>query len=447
MAANQIYSIVNSIANQAFGNTALTVVDEGDLIALGDTVLSSSTNTENFLNTLVQRIGKTIVSYRRYKSAFSGLVLSDMEYGNIVQKLKVSMPAAEADESYGLTDGYSVDHYKVAKPGVRQKLFTTETPYQLHVTIQRVHLKEAFLSGGAMESFISAIFGEVQNKIEVSLETLGRNAINNYIAECIYDKAIKVAGGDRPDIYEKVGRIVSLAYFSVGDFSAADEVYHAYTQNSGYIINNGDTFPPLLVADIAGTLFADNETMMREGIRRIKTVSKQFKFMSDYWNDGSVQRHTPLEDQRMYILSGVETAMETNVEFAAFHRELVSLEGFEEIPYFQSIRQPYGVYVKLASDNTITVDTTDLSGVTYTSGDDSATVYELPVAVLFDRDALGVFKRDMWTATTPFNAAGGYANTYWHMRDIWFNDMSENFIVFCLSGFSGGGPEPPSPGN
>jgi hypothetical protein len=185
--------------------------------------------------------------------------------------------------------------------------------------------------------------------------------------------------------------------------------------------------------------------MAREGIRRIKTVSKQFKFMSRYWNDGTADRHTPVEDQRMYILSGVETAFETNTEFAAFHRELVSLEGFEEVPYFQSIGKPYGVSVKLASDNTVTVDTTDLNGVTYTSGGDSATVIEIPVAVLFDRDALGVYKRDMWTATTPFNAAGGYANTYWHMRDIWFNDMSENFVVFCLSGVVSS--EPPSPGD
>ena len=138
--------------------------------------------------------------------------------------------------------------------------------------------------------------------------------------------------------------------------------------------------------------------------------------------------------------------METNVEFAAFHKDLVSLDGFEEIPYFQSVQQPYGVAVKLASDNTVTVDTSDISGVTYSGDLGSATVIEIPVAVLFDRDALGVFKRDMWTATTPFNAAGGYANTYWHMRDIWFNDMSENFIVFCISAFTEAVPPTPDDG-
>lgn len=423
MAANQIYSIVNSVVSQALGSTALTVVDEGDLIALGDTVLSSSTNVENFLNTLVQRIGKTIVSYRRYKSAFSGLVLSDMEYGNIVQKLKVSMPAAEADESYGLADGYSVDHYKVAKPGVQQKLFTTETPYQLHITIQRVHLKEAFLSGGAMESFISAIFGEVQNKIELSLETLGRNCINNYIAECMYGAAEEIlqagsfTGFDNP--YYKIGRLVFLAEIDPSNYSGDfDGMY------KDFIVAGGN---PL---DIYGNMTTKEEEL-REAIRRIKTVSKQFKFMSRYWNDGTADRHTPVEDQRMYILSGLETALETTVEYAAFNDEYVKLMGFEEVPYWQSLQSPAGLYLKIASDNTVTVQTS--TGVFATNaGGDAGVIAAVPVAVLFDRDALGVYKRDMWTATTPFNAAGGYSNTYWHMRDIWFNDMSENFIVFVI---------------
>ena len=425
--ANQIYTIVNSIVAQALGNTALTVVDEGDLIALGDTVLSSSTNVENFLNTLVQRIGKTIVSYRRYKSAFSGLVLSDMEYGNIVQKLKVSMPSAEADESYGLADGYSVDHYKVAKPGVQQKLFTSETPYQLHITIQRVHLKEAFLSAAGMESFISAIFGEVQNKIELSLETLGRNCLNNYIAECVNQAYYDIAQNSAvPDAYDKVDRVVFLTFADMtGGALGFDEMYKRYI-TAGNLVD--------------GLGYANAEEELRDGMRKIKTVSKQFKFMSDYWNDGTATRHTPVDMQRMYILSGVATAFETNVEYAAFHNELLSLGDYQEVPYWQSLQQPFGIDVMIASNNLYEVKTTEPIEV---SGDgDSWYMGILPVAVLFDRDALGVYKRDMWTATTPFNAAGGYSNTYWHMRDIWFNDMSENFIVFAIGGsetFGNGG--------
>ena len=61
---NQIFNIVNDTARQTFGETAITVVDTSTLVALGDEVLKSDENTENFTNKLVDRIGRTIFSIR-----------------------------------------------------------------------------------------------------------------------------------------------------------------------------------------------------------------------------------------------------------------------------------------------------------------------------------------------------------------------------------------------
>ena len=70
MNTEQIYSIVNSVVSQSIGDSALTIVDAQGLISLGNTVLDSSTNTEAFLNTLAQRIGRTIYRYRDYNNKF-----------------------------------------------------------------------------------------------------------------------------------------------------------------------------------------------------------------------------------------------------------------------------------------------------------------------------------------------------------------------------------------
>ena len=183
MTTEQIYGLVNTVNAEAFGHSALTVTDTSSLISLGNTVLSSSTNTEAFLNTLAQRIGRTILCFREYRNKLGDMVLNDFEYGAILQKIKVMMPEAEADESYDLIDGNTVDHYVIAKPSVDQKLFVTRTPYQYHITIQRVHLKEAFLSAEAMGSFIGIIFGEVRNAVEIGLENLARVTLATAIAE------------------------------------------------------------------------------------------------------------------------------------------------------------------------------------------------------------------------------------------------------------------------
>ena len=183
MDTKQIYSIVNGAISQAIGSSALGSIDTKDLVSLGSVVLSSSTNTEAFLNSLAQRIGRTVYRYRLYENRFRDLVISDMEFGAIMQKVRVAMPEAVADPTYSLTNGEAIDHYTVAKPTASQKLFVTRTPYMFKITIQRETLKEAFLSIEAMGSFIALIFGEVRNAIELSLENLGRLTLSVAMSE------------------------------------------------------------------------------------------------------------------------------------------------------------------------------------------------------------------------------------------------------------------------
>ena len=116
MTTEQIYTLVNEVNAEAFGANALSVVDTSSLISLGTTVLNSSTNTEAFLNTLAQRIGRTILRFRDYRNKLGDMVINDFEYGAILQKIKVIMPVAEEDQSYDLIDGQTVDHYEISKP-------------------------------------------------------------------------------------------------------------------------------------------------------------------------------------------------------------------------------------------------------------------------------------------------------------------------------------------
>lgn len=370
MTTNQIYQIVNAINAQAFGSTALTVVDNQGLVSLGTTVLSSSTNTEAFLDTLAQRIGKTIMDFRRYRNRLADMVLDDFEYGAILQKIKVRMPAAEADESYGLVDGQSVDHYKVAKPDAIQKLFVTRTPYQFKITIQRAHLKEAFTGAEAMGSFISAVFGEVRNAIELCLEGLGRNAIANFVGE--------VAG---------TGRVINLV-----------TEYNAETSST-----------------LTATTALHDAEFINFAVSRINETFDMMQAMSSLYNDGTVERFTPLEDMRVKVISKFNRRAQTVTQYAAFHDQLVSVDhDFEIMPFWQAAQSPMAIHVERASDGT----EESLDNI---------------IAIVHDRDALGMYKRDEEVATTPINAAGLYYNQYWHLQQLWFNDLSENLVIFTLN--------------
>lgn len=369
MAVKQIYEIVNSVNKQTMGVTDLTVVDEQGLISLGQTVLTTNGLADTWLNSLAQRIGRTIISFREYKSKYSDMVLDSMQWGNIVQKIKVSMPKATEDESYSLVEGKSVDMYKVANPTVNQTFFTSETPYQFYVTVKRNQLKEAFTSETSMNGFIGAIYGEVQNAIELSLESLARNCLNNFIGEKV--KAVKEI--NLLDMY------------------------------------NTETSKALTVA----TCLHDKD-FLAYCVSRINLYSKYMENMSTEYNDGTQTRHTPKSLQHLRVLEDFESRLETVVQYQAFRDSYVKLNNYHTTSFWQSIKKPSEIKVKISSNGTEVTH----SGI---------------LAVLYDRDALGLYKKDSWTSTTPFNSAGGYYNTYYHHKELYFNDLSENFVVFVIA--------------
>ena len=364
----QIYALVNEVVAETMGSTDIDVCDTNSLVALGNSVLSSSSNTEAFLNTLVQRIGKTIISYRPYTSQLSLLEIGDMAWGQIMQKIKVDMPTAEADPTYDLVDGESIDMYKVHKPKAHQKLFVKRTPVDYSITTQRKALKEAFTSAEAMGNFQTAVYGEVRNAIELGQEDLGRLTMANFIANVDQSK-------------QRI-KLTSI-----------------YNEKFSEDIPDG----------LDGLM---DEKFARWVIGTIKNIAFKMQTMSVLYNKDEFQRHTPLDMQRFVYLVDFMTALETNVFYGAFHDQYVKLASGIAVPYWQSAQ--------------------DADKIMVTDENDDQFLCSNVVAFIHDRDALGTYRKEEEALTTPVNSKGRYYNTDWHVDNLYFNDMSENGIYFTL---------------
>lgn len=375
MDTNQIYEIVNDVAQQTMGESALQATDTASLVAMGNAILSSSTNTECFIDTLVQRIGRTIISYRPYKSKLGLLAVSDMTMGAIMQKIKVKMPTAVEDVTTQLIDGQSVDQYIISKPKATQKLFVKRTPYTFYITIQKKWLREAFTSETAMGSFISAIYGEVENALELSQENLARLCMANFMAT----------------ISQSANRVVNL----VSEYN---------TLNPGGTVDEDTAMI--------------NESFLRYALGRMNNISKKMQTMSVLYNDGTETRHSPAGDQRFVSLVDFQTALETQVQWAAFHDQYVKKQNGIEVPYWQSAQSPMDIDLIIEGDDAEQEESTTLSNI---------------VAFIHDRDALGTYRKEVEVATTPLNARGLYTNQFWHMNDLYFNDVTENGVIFTLN--------------
>lgn len=375
MDTTQIYSIVNDAVAQAIGEDSLASIDTKNLVSLGSVVLSSSTNTECFLNTLAQRIGKTIYRFRAYNNKFKDMIISDMQWGAIMSKLRVEMPEAVADPTYSLTNGEAVDQWVVAKPTAHQKLFVSRTPYMFKITIQKVTLREAFLSPEAMGSFIALIFGEVRNAIELSLENLGRLTL-------------------------------SVAMSETSD--ANSQRIHLVTE---YNTERGLEGDNALTASTA----IYNESFLRYAIYRMNNIIDMIQDMSTQFCDGVLPTFTNKENMRIRVLSAFQRRLETCVEYASFHDQFTSIDGaYNTINFWQAEKTPSSIDILVRPSMG---DRVQISNI---------------IAEINDRDAFGIYQYDEEVNTTSLNAAARYYNQYWHELQNRFVDTGENMVLFIL---------------
>lgn len=377
---SQIYPIVNGVFEQMMGTDEFQAVDTGSLVSMG-TTLEDRGKLDLWLNTLARRIGYTIDGYRIYKSQFRDLHRSQMEWGAYVQKITVEMPEAQYDKTYdvGRMDGQSVDQWIINNPKAHQKLFEKEAPYSFYITMQTKLLKEAFLNGGAMAGFINQIFGKVQNKINFTMEELGRLCVNNFI--------------------------LNLENF---------QHYHLVS------MYNASHTDQTTTADAF-----NNANFLRYAVSVMNQVSYGMKDMSRLYNGEDYVRFTPLEDQRFYVLADFMERSKTVVGYAAYHKDDVTARPNLQLTYWQknnTLNDPNGLADRMKIGGTVTND----KGVRVEK------VLENVLGIIFDYDAMGTFREEEDVMTTPVNARARYYNTFWHENQLWFNDMSENGVAFFL---------------
>lgn len=374
---NQIYDLCNQIFQQMTGRTDIEAVDSASLVAMGNEVSNLGKN-DLWLNTLARRIGLTIDSYRVYRNRFSDLYRTQVEWGALVQKLTVEMPDAVADDMYkvGQMNGQALDHYIINNPKAKQKIYDKETPYSFFITMQEKMLTEAFLNAGAMSSFVNQVFGKVQNKIEVVLEDLARVALVNMMCNLSTKQEIK---------------LVTL-----------------YNSKTGSTLN-----PQTALFDPA---------FMRFAIGMMNNIASKLETMSVLFNTDGYDRFTPKSEQRFYVLADFITQLETVVQYAAFNPQYVNKSVDIAVPYWQGVKEGDDI-------NDIAV----LSKVIGKVDSKVDKTIENVVGVLFDREAIGTFRQEEKVLTTPVNARGAYYNTFWHEKQMWFNDMSENAVIFTLN--------------
>lgn len=180
-----VYTILNSAVAESYGTAVTPVVNAGNFVDFGRTTMASA-DADVIFGKLVDRIGKTAVMNRVYNSKWRGVLSTELEFGAILQRLRVAPVDAQAGEQFNISDALEtgdLDPFIIQLPDVVQTLFKDFKAYQFGVTITREQMKSAFVSEAALAAFIEGIYTAIATSVEMYIERAVRLAVNTYICE------------------------------------------------------------------------------------------------------------------------------------------------------------------------------------------------------------------------------------------------------------------------
>ena len=384
MQVKQIYEIVNDITKTTLGLQSVLQEDLGNIVDVGTEIFNSN-NVDNYVRSLVDHIGRVIFVNRPYSGSVPSVLMTNWEFGSVVEKIAAELPDATENESWELENGTSYDPNIFYKPTVSAKFFNHKTTFEVPMSFTEKQVKESFSSAGQLNAFMSMLYNEVDKSMTIKVDGLIMRTINNMIAETAY---ADYAGAN---FNSKSGvRAVNLLY--------------QYNQR----------FSKSLTASAAIT----DPDFIRFAAMQMNLYKDRFTKMSTLFNVGGKKRFTPTDMLHVVMLSEFANAADIYLQSSTFHDEYTKLVNAERVPYWQGSGTDYA-FTSTSKINVVDSDnhSVELTGI---------------LGIMFDRDALGVTNLDK-RVTSNYNPKAEFFTNWYKFEAGYFNDLNENFVVFFVA--------------
>ena len=384
MSIENAYALIAELHEQATGQKVAAPVNSADFVSVAQATLAAG--YEPVLNAISQVIGRTLVAVRPYNRKFAGLEYSAEKWGGITRKISFGDRDPVSSPVFELVDGASVDQQEVRKPDVLETRYVGSDIFQGHITVFRDQLDLRFSSAAELARFMSGLMTNFSNQKEQWLEELARNTLANFIGA----KNIVNSGAGMVHLLTEYNALTGLSLTAT-------------------TVRQPSNWPAFI----------------RWVYARIDQISKKMTERSQLFQapitGKKIFRHTPVEDQKVYILDEFLSSIKAEVLSTTYNDSYLQLADTEAVGYWQDILEPDVVDVTPAymdADGTVkTGAEQDLSKV---------------IGVIFDRDAVGYNIYMDTIDASPFNAKGLYYNLFQNCRVMYTNDLTEKGVVLCL---------------
>ena len=427
MINNNAWIAINELVSRAAGVEDAAIVDDKSLIDFGRKLSDTNADTfkNNFANEIANKVRLSINVARKYDAKLESLIRGQMPANGVLEIIQNTFFDTRVADFVNLVDGQSVDMYKVNKGKQTADYFVDEIAFKLFVTIQDVELEGAFMSGDAMQSFLTGKITYLVNSYNLAREQ-GRRAM---LASEIKDLSAATAATTADGLAQRY-KLCELY----------NTVYGYQSSDAGYVTK-------------ANALYDAN--FVKFAIMMINKVYKKISTPSMSFNDGSIKTFTPDGNKKLVCLGALSDSIVAYK--TTFSPDATVLPDHETIEFWQQEKDPYVAYFMKPNDKYFIVNTDAernttngsysyviASGKTYLRGasnwtevtnfdDGNAQTATAPtIAVLFDDIAMGEYVTHEATRSTPFNVAGEYYNLYYNYQGKMIRLKSANQVIFTL---------------
>ena len=397
-----VYAVMNTLVHTVTGQSSISVVDTSSFVDAGKTILDYGYDA--LYEAMGVLIDKTIIAIRGYDGKFRLINANDDEFSERFRKISYYSQDALASGEFntdlytnlgkGLNDGSGVGSQWEQFPSMPvEKMFRSSAAYDKGHTHYIEQAKQAF--GGDPGAFLDYINGEMisfQNDINVTLEARNRSLVLDRIAGTMLL-------ADKGDIGPECA--VNMTKF-FNDM-------HGTSYTTAQLLNDHTVaFWECFLAKFK------NDSDMLTNLTALYHDPLTKQVGGNYYK---VLRYTPKELQRFIFNSRLFTQFKIDLA-EIFNPQMLSLPDGEGVQFWESVTDPYKVQIKPALPE----------------GAKSSNVkLDVVIGLLFDRDALISNNRFDGVYATPINARHGYVNTFHHYLFGFYNDYSENGILYYMS--------------
>lgn len=382
----QIYTALNTVQSQAWGSTAVAVVDTKSMIALGNYILDSSNvaSKDLWTSTLTDYIAKTIFVSKPLTGQDLGITRDETDFGAVLRKVRVKPKALEYNEEYDLAADDTYDPFKITVPEVNEQLYSKHTTYKSQITITDKQLFTAFQSDADMQAFYSLLFKQLDDSMYRAQMNYDRMALVNFIAEKLVLQGTQAT---------KTHAINLLQAYK-------DETGTTLTVAQAW--NNADFLK-----------FFANQMLLYKGYMNADT---------DTFNSSvGYPSQTPDSYMNFYVLNYLDSKLKTNLYADTYNKEMVTVAGYKTVDFWQGIKGATG-----AAFSPLQISKID---VTPASGGAELSKTGI-LAVMVDKDAVvSTYRREASESWRIPLKGTNHARTNTHM---YINDLYENGIVFYI---------------